>query len=162
MSKQSVCSPEKWKTTPGVPHRRYAGSDLNPWNRGLFLAAALLAVFTAAHAEAAQAKKIDLNSATAQELEALPGIGAANARKMIAGRPYSSVADLAKAGLSSSTIEKISPLVTARRAPAAGKQHGKRACFLKAFYETGAGSREERHSSPCQTDRPQFCFARGA
>ncbi len=56
--------------------------------------------------------KVDLNSATAAELNALPGVGEVTAKKIIAGRPYSSVSDLSKAGVSSSTIGKITPLVT--------------------------------------------------
>ncbi len=63
-------------------------------------------------AAGAKTAKVDLNSATQQELEALPGVGAATAKKIIAGRPYSSVSDLAKAGLSAKTIEKLTPLVT--------------------------------------------------
>ena len=63
-------------------------------------------------AAGATTAKVDLNSATQQELEALPGVGAATAKKIIAGRPYSSVSDLSKAGLSARTIEKISPLVS--------------------------------------------------
>jgi competence protein ComEA len=57
--------------------------------------------------------KVDLNSASAKELEALPGIGESNARKIIAGRPYKSVAELEKAGLTEKEVAKISPLVTA-------------------------------------------------
>ena len=56
--------------------------------------------------------KVDLNSATEKDLYALPGIGPASAKKIIAGRPYSSVTDLSKAGIPAKTIEKITPLVT--------------------------------------------------
>ena len=56
--------------------------------------------------------KIDLNRATQEELEKLPGVGEATAKKIIAGRPYKSVADLAKAGVPKTTIDKITPLVT--------------------------------------------------
>src|SRR5271169_1759092 len=54
----------------------------------------------------------DLNTATESQLEELPGIGAASAKKIIAGRPYKSVDDLSKAGLPAATVSKISPLVT--------------------------------------------------
>jgi len=55
---------------------------------------------------------VDLNQASEKELEELPGVGTATAKKIIAGRPYASVDDLAKAGVSKSTITKIRPQVT--------------------------------------------------
>jgi len=60
----------------------------------------------------APAGKVDLNTASQKDLEALPGVGAATAKKIIAGRPYASVADLKKAGVSQSTIDKIQGQVT--------------------------------------------------
>ena len=62
-------------------------------------------------------KKIDINSASADELTSLNGVGEATAKKIIAGRPYASVDDLAKAGVSKSTITKIRSQVTVGAAP---------------------------------------------
>lgn len=56
--------------------------------------------------------KVDLNTASEKELDSLPGVGPATAKKIIARRPYSSVDELSRAGVSASTIKKITPLVT--------------------------------------------------
>jgi DNA uptake protein ComE-like DNA-binding protein len=66
----------------------------------------------AAAAETKAAKKVDLNKATPAQLEELPGIGPALAKKIVAGRPYKSVDDLSKAGISATEIRKINSLVT--------------------------------------------------
>lgn len=65
----------------------------------------------------APSAKVDLNTASQKDLEALPGVGSATAKKIIAGRPYSSVADLKKAGISQSTIDKIKSQVTVSASP---------------------------------------------
>jgi competence protein ComEA len=62
---------------------------------------------------------VDLNTASVKDLEELPGVGEATAKKIVAGRPYSSVDDLAKAGVSKSTIEKLRPAATVSGAAAA-------------------------------------------
>jgi len=100
--------------------------------KALVVAAALLSLASApaqakakdpAKNTAAKTAAVDINSASQKDLEALPGVGASTAKKIIAGRPYSSVADLSKAGVSAKTIETITPLVTvgaaAGAAPAA-------------------------------------------
>jgi hypothetical protein len=66
----------------------------------------------------APAAAVNLNTASQADLEALPGVGPATAKKIIAGRPYSSVADLAKAGVPKGTIEKITSMVTVAAATA--------------------------------------------
>src|SRR5262249_25555178 len=56
-------------------------------------------------------KIIDLNKATAKEMEeTLPGVGEVTAKKIVAGRPYGSVDDLAKAGVPARTINAIRAL----------------------------------------------------
>ena len=61
---------------------------------------------------------VDLNAATAEELESVKGIGPATSKKIIAGRPYSSVADLKKLGLSAKQIADITPMLKVAAAPA--------------------------------------------
>jgi competence protein ComEA len=59
----------------------------------------------------AQKALIDLNTASEKELESIKGVGPATAKKIMAGRPYKSVDDLSKAGISAKTIEEMKPLV---------------------------------------------------
>ena len=57
-------------------------------------------------------KLIDLNAASQKELESIKGVGPATAKKIVAGRPYKSVDELSKAGLSVKQVEAIKPFVT--------------------------------------------------
>ena len=66
----------------------------------------------ASQATPAAKAAVNLNTATQAELEDLPGVGPATAKKIIAGRPFASVGDLSKAGVPAATIQKITGLVT--------------------------------------------------
>src|SRR5262249_18845739 len=58
------------------------------------------------------AVKVNVNTASKDELATLPGMSKRKAAKVIAGRPYSSAADLSKSGLSAKQIEKLMSLLT--------------------------------------------------
>ncbi len=60
-------------------------------------------------------KPIDLNTASNDQLQEIPGVGPVTAAKITAGRPYESVEDLLKIpGIGEKTLEKIRPCVTVR------------------------------------------------
>ncbi len=57
-------------------------------------------------------ERINVNTASATELENLPGVGPKMAAKLIAGRPYSSMNDLDKVkGIGPSMLKKLEPRV---------------------------------------------------
>ena len=68
------------------------------------------------------ANKLDINTATADQLKTLPGIGDAYAAKIVGGRPYTAKNQLTTKGvLPQATYEKVKDLIIARRSPAAKK-----------------------------------------
>ena len=71
----------------------------------------------------ASSEKLDLNSATKEQLQALPGIGDALSQKIIDNRPYRTKRDLVtKKIIPQSTYEKIKDQIIAHRATAKASQ----------------------------------------
>ena len=78
----------------------------------------------AASQSAASSEKLDINSATQEQLDALPGIGEAYSKKIIDGRPYASKRELlTKHIVPKATYAKIKDEITAH----GGRSHSAKA-----------------------------------
>ena len=87
--------------------------------------AALLAVFLFSLCLCAAAAPIDINSATAEQLQTVPGISAATAQKIIEGRPYTSKYDIVRKGfISQKLYESIKAQLAAKWAAGAKAKAG--------------------------------------
>jgi competence protein ComEA len=66
-------------------------------------------------AKLAPGQKVNLNTATKEELDAIPGIGSTKAQAIIDGRPYGKVEDVMKVkGIKEGTFNKIKDYITVK------------------------------------------------
>jgi DNA uptake protein ComE-like DNA-binding protein len=86
---------------PAFAERPSDGGQLLLWLLGLNMA----------H-EQRTPRKVDVNSATVDELAAVPGMERRQAQQITVNRPYARLRDLVRAGLSPRLIEHLAPLLT--------------------------------------------------
>jgi competence protein ComEA len=90
------------------------------WRTALVMAVVALTLIFSQGTSLAKAKKtlVDINTGSQAELEGVKGVGPATAKKIIANRPYKSLDELSKAGLSAKKIESFKSSLTVGGAPA--------------------------------------------
>jgi hypothetical protein len=111
----------------------------------------------------AQRRTVDINSASVEELQRLPGVDAETARKIVAGRPHFGTADLMRKGIvSQATFDQIGgylvaggdatpptpkPIRTTRDlADLAAKSHpGEKWGYVKVYLDSGDSVGETLH-----------------
>jgi competence protein ComEA len=112
----------------------------------------------------ARAAKVDLNTATAEELQELPGIGPSRAEAIIKARPFKSVADLKKVDdVPSRVYDEIAPRLAASAPPAvAARPSTKKAMPKPATPRAKAAVKEaEKEDDPAHQDRKKTALAPG-
>ena len=79
----------------------------------IILGLTLFATYDTIHGKELPEGKVNVNTATSEQLQALPRVGPKLAEKIIAGRPYKGLEDLDKVkGIGTKVLEALKPLVS--------------------------------------------------
>lgn len=145
--KEVLCTVPRMSIKPHSPKcpQSAAGLDVvvassSIWNLAMvaLLAIAMTAVLSDSEAarrgceagHVIESSLIDINSASLNELDSLPGIGPKLAQAIFQARPFDSVEELARVhGIGRKTIERLLPLIQAIRVqtdPGQGLKHSSR------------------------------------
>ncbi len=100
-------------------------------------------------------KPVDINTATLAELEEVPGVGSAYAKRIIAHRPYATVNDLSKSGIPAARLEKIVPLVTVKSKKTAVSESNADATPAEASDSTAAADTTPPAKTRSRTRGPE-------
>ena len=120
------------------------------WRTALVLAVVALALIFSQGTSLAAAKKslVDINTASQAELEAVKGVGSATAKKIIANRPYKSLDELSKAGLSAKKIESAKSTLTVGGAPAPAAPAAAKETKKKGEAAPATQAKEQKAAEP--------------
>jgi competence protein ComEA len=106
-----------------VPHRTAADAPGEPEEAGATRAGPIVPVApsranTTPQAESAAAPDtgpVNINTASLEQLDTLPGVGPATAQKIVEGRPYGTIEDLLRVdGIGDAKLAKLKDLITVR------------------------------------------------
>jgi hypothetical protein len=118
----------------------------------IFVVATVAIILVLAVSHPILAQTVNVNTASEAELAGVKGIGKKLAAKIVANRPYTSAADLSKAGVSQKKIDKISPMLSfessgAAPAPAAAESAAPAAAASPAEHVSKRGHRESSEAA---------------
>jgi competence protein ComEA len=96
--------------------------------------------------------KVDVNSASVETLETLPGIGPTLADRIVAGRPYKNADDLANVkGLSKSKVDAFQDQITFGKTKKSTTKSTKTTTPETSSADTSASSKSKTYSKPTTT-----------
>lgn len=115
----------------------------------------------AAKVKTTKVAKVDINHASEQELEALPGIGKTYAKKIIEGRPYKKKSDLVKIGVPKKTVDNLKGLIKFGKVEK-DKHHKKKESHKKKEKKSLSASKASETDVEAKPEKEKKSFSKRA